>query len=578
MPKSKWTMDALTEWQKQDEKLGTPQDYSVTVHRESYQNPGRGASAQNPESSEKLRMHHFKLGYRSYPTQQESNMKATFKDPGPPLKETQGEEDMREAKLEELLQANFCLGSDHNPEQYVSVHTAEISAPARIKPKPTAKIDSSSFRDHNVVLGSDKPFYTTHMAETFVDHGSQSMASVEERMQKRAEMRRASFSFGSYGLTYTSTSADSYMEQPIHPDLVADLSARAALEKVNYTLGSDYEPRRSEAREAFGLEQALKDQCAKREIPDKEKKKELNAAHWIAGHDPTSYGTIAGDSYSTPMMDKEYAAQRQTTRERTRQLRLSNVTLGQDNVEKISLEKSTYVHPPADCEAFLPMSEKRKGYLDGVHYEYGFDTDELKAERSKPFSHHAAVSGLRNVDYSQLTGLRDEPDFKVHLQKSSVHLGNMPGVKTTTHIDGYQEYIGHERRFVSEEQRRALRQAHFSFGNDNVFNKDLCTVSKECFGQLMTTEVDKSQSEESSKNFKTSSVMLGIHDIDYCSEHHTMFKDPVVNSPPPKKKLPIYLGHEQITSEKQHQFKWPERPKLSAAGINVVTTPRTARF
>jgi hypothetical protein len=368
------------------------------------------------------------------------------------------------------------------------------------------------------------------------------------------------------------------MEQPIHPDLVADLSARAALEKVNYTLGSDYEPRRSEAREAFGLEQALKDQCAKREIPNKEKKKELNAAHWITGHDPTSYGTIAGDAYSTPMMDKEYATQRQTTRERTRQLRLSNVTLGQDKVEKISLEKSTYVHPPADCEAFLPMSEKRKGYLDGVHYEYGFDTDELKAERSKPFSHHAAVSGLRNVDYSQLTGLRDEPDFKVHLLKSSVHLGNMPGVKTTTHTDGYQEYIGHERRYVSEEQRRALRQAHFSFGNDNVFNKDLCTVSKECFGQLMTTEVDKSQSEESSKNFKTSSVMLGIHDIDYCSEHKTMFKDPVVNSPPPKKKLPIYLGHEQITSEKQHQFKWPERPKLSAAGINVVTTPRTARF
>merc|ERR1719240_2475580 len=270
-----------------------PVDPNVaTVHRESYQTPGL-QGGKDPEQDERnnwLRGHHFKFG--SHATTNVSNMKATFKHPGDVLAETQGQEDMRPAKLEELLCANFTLGSDVNPEQYVSVHTAEISAPAKINPLPPAKIDGTQFRQHHVVLGSDRPIYCTHTEETYVDHGGASMTSVEERDAKRQQMRLASFSFGSHNPTYTSTSRDSYNEQPIHKDLCAGKTPREVLERVNYTLGSDFQERRSEATDAFGNEQALKDQCAKREGMDKQNKKELNSAHFALGHDATDYGTV----------------------------------------------------------------------------------------------------------------------------------------------------------------------------------------------------------------------------------------------------------------------------------------------
>jgi hypothetical protein len=563
-------MDALTEWQKQDEVMGpAPVDPNVaTVHRESYQIPGL-QGGKDPEQDARnawLRGHHFDFG--SHGRTDESNMKATFRHPGPPLAETSGKEDMREAKLEELLQANFTLGSDKNPEQYVSVHTAEISAPAKIKPLPPAKIDGAAFRQHHVVLGSDKPVYSTHTEDTYVDHGGASMTSVAERDAKRQQMRLASFSFGSHSPTYKSTCRDSYNEQPIHKDLCAGQTPRVVLERVNYTLGSDFQERRSEAKDAFGNEQALKDQCANREVPHGSKnKKELNSAHFALGHDKIDYGTTGHASYTKPKMTMGQEVQ--SARESAARLRRSNVTLGCDNVPQVTSARSAYQPPPPDCEAFHPMTDRRKGYLDGVHFEHGHDTEQLRAERSKPFSHHAAQSGLRNANYSQLTGLRDEPHLKEHLQKSSVLMGNMPSTNETTHCDGYKEYPGFQRAFISDEHRRALRQAHFSFGNDNMFNKDLCTVHRESFSEQKPS-LHPQETAAYSMHGKANNVLLGVHGTDYGTEHKGAYVDPAVASPPSKKTRPVYHGHEDVSSEKQQQFRWPERPRLSAAGQSVV--------
>eukprot|EP00746_Dinoflagellata_sp_MGD_P162968 gnl/MRDRNA2_/MRDRNA2_90755_c0_seq1.p1 gnl/MRDRNA2_/MRDRNA2_90755_c0~~gnl/MRDRNA2_/MRDRNA2_90755_c0_seq1.p1 ORF type:complete len:607 (+),score=110.64 gnl/MRDRNA2_/MRDRNA2_90755_c0_seq1:162-1823(+) len=543
----------------------------ATVHRESYKIPGL-QGGKDPEQDARnnwLRGHHFDFGWHAGTG--ESNMKATFKHPGGPLAETSGNEDMRPAKLEDFQQANFTLGSDKNPEQYVSVHTAEISAPAKIKPLPPSKIDGAQFRQHHVVLGSDKPHYSTHTEETYVDHGGASMTSVQERDAKRQQMRLASFSFGSHSPTYTSTCRDSYNEQPIHKDLCAGQTPRVVLERVNYTLGCDYQPRRSEAKDAFGNEQALRDQCANRQVPHGSKdKKELNSAHFALGHDKMDYGTVGHESYTTPKIAK--GEEVMSARESAARLRRSNVTLGCDSVPKVTSARTAYQPPPADCEAFHPMTDRRKGYLDGVHFEHGHDTAELRAERSKPFSHHTAQAGLRNANYSQLTGLRDEPHLKEHLQKSSVLMGNMPSTGETTHCAGYKEYPGFQRAFVSDEHRRALRQAHFSFGNDDVFNKDLCTVHRECFSEQKPS-VHPHESLAYSMHGKANNVLLGVHGVDYGTEHKGAYVDPVVASPPPKKTKPVYHGHEDVTSEKQQQFRWPERPRLSAAGQSVVVRP-----
>merc|ERR1712188_367308 len=103
-----------------------------------------------------------------------------------------------------------------------------------------------------------------------------------------------------------------------------------------------------------------------------------------------------------PERDKDNAVQ--SARESARRLRKSNVTLGCDNVPKVSSARTSHPPPDPDCEAFHPMTDRRKGYLDGVNFEYGHDTAELQAERSKPFSHHAAQTGLKNANYMQLTG------------------------------------------------------------------------------------------------------------------------------------------------------------------------------
>jgi hypothetical protein len=495
-------------------------------------------------------------------------MTATFRHPGDVLPETTGKEDVRVVKMEGNLCANFTLGMDTNPEQYVSVHTAEISGPARIKPLPPAKIDGAQFREHNVVLGTDKPVYSTHTEETFVDHGGANTITMEQRNEKRKQMRLASFSFGSFGPVQSSTARDSYVEQPIHKDLIAGSTPREVLERVSYTLGTDFHERRSEAKDAFGREQALKDQCANWEVPrGKTNKKELQQAHFALGHDQVNYGTVGHESYTTPVKGKDNEGP--TAKESARRLRASNVTLGCDSIEKVSSAKASYLPPPEDCEAFQPMSEKRKTYLDGVHFEHGHDTAELKAERSKPFSHHAAQSGLRNANYQQLTGLRDEPNLKEHLAKSSVHMGNIPSTSRTTHADGYQEYPGHRPVVISDEHRRALRQAHFSFGNDGA---SYATVQRECFGDQKPS-VHPQDCETFSMHGKSNHVLLGVHGVDYGTEHKTSFVNPKVASPRKTKILPVYHGHEEVTSEKQQQFRWPERPRLSAAGQSVVVRP-----
>lgn len=573
MPKSMYTMDALTEWQKQDEELGTtpPDANMVTVQRESYKVPGLPEEDPNQETSaeksKRLRGHHFSLGLHD--VSKESNMKATFKHPGAPLSETSGNAEGG-AKMDEVMRANFNFGSDENPEQYVSVQTAEISRPARIKPLPAVKIDSGQFRQHNVVLGSDKPAYCTQTEDTYVDHGGQGMGTVEERDAKRAQMRLASFSFGSFNPTFTSTARDSYTEQPIHKELCAGATPREVLERVNYTFGSDFNERRSEAKDAFGREQALKDQCSNREVPDKNKKKALNQAHFALGHDETSYGTVGSESYTTPEVKKEDGAE--SARDRAIMLRRSNVTLGCDNVPKISSARSAHPPPPPDCEAFLPMTDRRKHGLDGVHFEHGHDTAELRAERSKPFSHHAAQTGIKNVNYSRLTGLGDEPVWKTYLKKSSVLMGHMPPTNISTHAHGYQEYPGFQPSRISEATKQELRKASFSFGNDDVYTKDLSTVQRECFGDQKPS-MNPGDIETYSLHGKSSAVLLGGHGLDYGTEHKGAYVDPAVASPPAKKNRPVYHGHEEITSEKQQQFRWPDRPRLSAAGQSVIVRP-----
>jgi len=565
-------MDALTEWQKQDEKMGPPPvDPNVaTVQRESYQVPGLGSNYDPEQQSrtKNLRGHHFQFGSHAATT--ESNMKATFKHPGPPLPETSGTEDQRVAKTEELRQANFTLGSDKNPEQYVSVHTAEISGPARIKPLPLAKINSTAFREHNVVLGTDRPLYSTRTEETYVDHGMQNVISVTERDAKRAQMRLASFTFGSHQQTYASTSRDSFNEQPMHGELCAEQSAREVGEKVSVMLGHDLQERRSEAKDAFGREEALKDQCSKRQPRDPQKKKELNAAHFALGHDATDYGTTKSESFTSPKRIE--VTEGQSAREKTLMMRRSNVSLGCDNVPKVTSARTSYQPPPDDCEAFLPMSEKRKGYLDGVHFEHGHDNEQLRAERKKPFSHHVSETGLRNANYSQLTALGNQLNAKQLVAQNkitSVAFGHEPFVKTTTHTDGYQSNPGYQRIFVSDEHRRALRCSNFSFGNDNVFNKDLCTVHGECFS-LQKPSAAPGDGEVYTAHGKANNVLLGAHAINYGTEHKDAYVDPAVASPPSKKGKPVYTGHEDVTSEQQKQFRWPERPRLSAAGFKVL--------
>merc|ERR1719311_826360 len=86
----------------------------VSVHRQSYTEPPPvKLDNEQKKKVEWLRGHHFKFG--SCAPTVESNMTATFRHPGKPGAEVTGEEDVRTAKLEELLQANFTLGSDKNP-------------------------------------------------------------------------------------------------------------------------------------------------------------------------------------------------------------------------------------------------------------------------------------------------------------------------------------------------------------------------------------------------------------------------------------------------------------------------------
>merc|ERR1719160_2080570 len=108
--------DTMMLWQQDNEASPRANDSKsdmVSVTQESFPSPIHSPKDPNQQKNvEWLRGHHWKVG--ECVTKKESNMKATFQHPGPPLPEATGELDLRCAKLEEQLGASFTLGSYEN--------------------------------------------------------------------------------------------------------------------------------------------------------------------------------------------------------------------------------------------------------------------------------------------------------------------------------------------------------------------------------------------------------------------------------------------------------------------------------